>query len=82
MKSLLLIGGVLGFLGGFVFSFIQKEPWLACLWHGGLSAFLSSLLLTWWSEAWSQNMKDSTPERQNASGTMLSTSTHPNTSQS
>jgi hypothetical protein len=82
MKSLLLTGGILGFACGFAFSFLHKEPWLTCLERGGLSAFFTSLLLVWWDRAWNDKINDAPSNRQNASDTLLSTSTHPKTSRS
>jgi hypothetical protein len=81
MKSLLLTGGILGFVCGFAFSFIHKEAWPVCLWHGGLSAFLASVLLAWWNQVWNESLKDAAADRQHTSETLLSTtSTHPKTS--
>jgi len=82
MKTLLFIGGTFGFVCGFAFSFIHKESWVVCLWHGGMTAILSGVLLTWWDWAWTENMKDATVGRQGASEPMLTNSTNPKSSQS
>ena len=57
MKALLLIGGLLGFGIGLIFSWIQESPWPSCLWHACLAAYLASLLLRWWGRAWRKNLE-------------------------
>jgi hypothetical protein len=82
MKSLLLIGGFLGFAFGITFSLVQREALQACLWHGCVAAFSAGLLLPWWGRAWAKNLTDTTSEGQDASAPLLSPSTHPKTSKS
>jgi 4-amino-4-deoxy-L-arabinose transferase-like glycosyltransferase len=57
MKSLLLIGGILGFGIGLIFSWAQESPWPFCLWHACLAAYLAALLLRWWGRAWRRNLE-------------------------
>jgi len=82
MKSLMLIGGFLGFALGITFSLIQRESLQACLGHGCLAALLAGLLLSCWGLACRKNRADVASDRQNVSEPLLSTSTHPNTSKS
>jgi hypothetical protein len=56
MKSLLLIGALLGFGIGLAFSLAQESPWPASLWHACLTAYLTSLMLRWWGRAWRANL--------------------------
>jgi O-antigen/teichoic acid export membrane protein len=57
MKALLLIGGLLGFGIGLVFSWVQESAWPFCLWHACLAAYLASLLVRWWGQAWRKNLE-------------------------
>ena len=57
MKSLLLIGALLGFGIGLALSLAQESPWPASLWHACLTAYLTSLLLGWWGRAWRANLE-------------------------
>jgi hypothetical protein len=57
MKLLLLIGGILGFGIGLVFSWAQESSWPSCLWHGCLAAYLAGLMLRWWGRAWRRNLE-------------------------
>jgi hypothetical protein len=56
MKALLLIGGILGFGIGLIFSWAQESAWPSCLWHACLAAYLAGLLLRWWGRAWRKNL--------------------------
>ena len=58
MKLLLLIGGLMGFGIGLLFSWVQESSWPACLWHACLAAYLASLLMRWWGQAWQKNLAE------------------------
>jgi 4-amino-4-deoxy-L-arabinose transferase-like glycosyltransferase len=64
MKALLLIGGLLGFGIGLIFSWAQESSWPSCLWHACLAAYLASLLLRWWGRAWRKSLENSFSEYQ------------------
>jgi hypothetical protein len=72
MKSLLLIGGLLGFGIGLLFSWAGDSPWPACLWHASLAAYLTGVLLRWWGGAWRRNLEAALRERQSLSSTLVS----------
>jgi hypothetical protein len=57
MKVLLLIGGVVGFGIGLIFSWAQESSWPTCLWHSCLAAFVAGHLLRWWGRAWRRNLE-------------------------
>jgi hypothetical protein len=62
MKLLLLIGGLLGFGIGFLFSWAQESSWPDCLWHACLAAYLASLLMRWWGRAWRKGLEEALAE--------------------
>jgi hypothetical protein len=64
MKSLLLLGGLLGFGIGLLFSWAGESPWPTCLWHASLAAYVTSVLLRWWGSAWRRNLESALRERQ------------------
>jgi hypothetical protein len=64
MKSLLLIGGLLGFSAGLLLSWADECSWPACLWHASLAAYLTSLLMRWWGSAWRKNLAAALEEAQ------------------
>jgi hypothetical protein len=63
MKSLLLIGGLLGFGIGFAFSWLEENAWPSILWHACLSAYLTGLLFRWWGRAWLKSLNAAMIER-------------------
>jgi hypothetical protein len=65
MKSLLLLGGLLGFLIGLGLSWAQQSPWPSCLWHACVAAYLSGLVLKWWGNSWRRGLEQAFEERQN-----------------
>jgi hypothetical protein len=66
MKSLLLVGGALGWGVGMGSSYIQGYAGPTCLWHGCLAAYLTALLLRWWGRAWRKSLEQSLKEREKA----------------
>jgi hypothetical protein len=42
MKSLLLVGGLLGFGVGIAVSLNQADSWATSLWHGSVAAYVSA----------------------------------------
>jgi hypothetical protein len=77
MKSLLLVGGVLGFGAGLALSLIQEEAWPTCLWHGSVGAYVSAMLMRWWGQAWQRNLEQALLERENTPPPLLPTPTPP-----
>jgi hypothetical protein len=64
MKILLLIGGLLGFSIGLLFSWAEASSGSACLWHACLAAYLTAILMRWWGQAWRKNLLEALRERQ------------------
>ena len=64
MKFLLLIGGLMGFVIGFLFNWSEENSWPTCLWHACLAAYLTALLMRWWGGAWRKNLQAAIQERQ------------------
>ncbi|HZM03963.1 MAG TPA: hypothetical protein VFC44_13205 [Candidatus Saccharimonadales bacterium] len=63
MKVLLLIGALLGFAVGFLFSWAEESSGSTCLWHACLAAYLTSLLMRWWGGAWRKGLEEALRER-------------------
>jgi hypothetical protein len=64
MKLLLLVGGLLGFSIGLLFSWAEQSPGPTCLWHACLAAYLTANLMRWWGEAWRRSLEEAMRERQ------------------
>jgi len=67
MKILLLIGGLLGFSIGLLFSWAEQGSGPTCLWHACAAAYLTAVLMRWWGAAWRKSLEDSLRERQSMS---------------
>jgi hypothetical protein len=70
MKSLLLVGGLLGWGVGVGASSLQGDAWATCFWHGCLAAYLTALLMRWWGRAWRTSLQQSLQEREKAEQAM------------
>jgi hypothetical protein len=66
MKLLLIIGGILGFGIGLLFSWAEQSSGATCIWHACLAAYLTAVLMRWWGAAWRKGLAESLRERQNA----------------
>lgn len=62
-KSLLLVGGMLGFGIGFAFSWLKENGWPSILWHACLGAYVTGLMLRWWGRAWLKGLESAATER-------------------
>jgi hypothetical protein len=54
----MLLGGLLGFGLGLVFSLARENSWPTTLWHACLAAYLTSLLLRWWGKTWRKSLEN------------------------
>jgi hypothetical protein len=70
MKSLLLVGGLLGWGMGVGVSYLRGDSWPTCFWHGCLAAYLTALLMRWWGRAWRTSLQQSLQEREKAEQSM------------
>lgn len=66
MKLLLLIGGLLGFSIGLLFSWAEEGSGGLCLFHACLAAYITASLLRWWGIAWRKSLAEALHERQSA----------------
>lgn len=66
MKSLLLLGGTLGWGVGMGTSYWRGNAGPACFWHGCLAAYLTALLMRWWGHTWRKSLEQSLHEREQA----------------
>jgi len=80
MKSLLLVGGLMGWGLGMGFSYLKGTAWPACFWHGCVAAYLSALLMRWWGNVWRKSLEQSIQEREQAQDSMVPTTNIPKAS--
>jgi hypothetical protein len=80
MKSLLLVGGLMGWGLGMGSSYIQGSAWPACLWHGCVAAYLCALLMRWWGRVWRKSLEQSVQERERAQDAIVPATNTPKVS--
>jgi hypothetical protein len=68
MKSLLLIGGVLGFAVGAGFSLMEADSGASTLLHGCVTAYVAALLARWWGRSWRKSLEEALAQTEVASG--------------
>ena len=66
MKLIIVLGGLVGFVIGFGFSWAQGSPWPSVLWRAALAALLGGILLRWWGRLWVHCLQQAHRERQGA----------------
>ena len=59
MKSLLLLGGVIGFLIGISFGLIGDRPLPQVLVQACLTTYAACWLMRWWGRVWIRGLKES-----------------------
>ena len=66
MKSLMILGSVVGFLIGAGFSLAGDCPWSIALWRASVAALAVALLARWWGRAWLQGLQGAREQRLHA----------------
>jgi len=64
MKTLLLIGGILGFGIGLGFSWARESAWPTSFWHACVCAYIAGFLMKWWGRAWQKNLEQALHQAQ------------------
>jgi hypothetical protein len=80
MKSLLLVGGLIGWVIGMGFSLIKGNSLPVSLWHGCLAAYVTAMLMRWWGHTWRKSLAQSLQEREEAESAVTPAVTTPKVS--
>jgi hypothetical protein len=75
MKSLLLVGGLLGWGIGMGVSLTKGNSVATSLWHGCLAAYVAALLTRWWGHTWRKSLVEAIREREEAENAVLPATT-------
>lgn len=68
MKQLMILGGMLGFLIGVGFGWLNRSPWPDVIWRALVVTYLAALLMRWWGNIWIRGLRE-------CQATQLSTAT-------
>ena len=63
LRSLLLLGALLGFLTGTALGLLNQSSWPEILWRSALAALAIGILFRWWGKCWTQNLRSAQQER-------------------
>ena len=63
MKSLMILGGLLGFGIGVSIGLLQHSDWPSILWRSAVVAYGTGWLMRWWGQVWLQGLKEVGEER-------------------
>ena len=57
MKSLMILGALIGFSIGILFGLADHGRWPTALWHASAAALIASVLLRWWGRVWVRSLR-------------------------
>lgn len=63
MKSLMILGGLLGFGIGVSIGLLQHSDWSSILWRSAVVAYGTGWLMRWWGQVWLQGLREVGEER-------------------
>jgi uncharacterized membrane protein len=63
MKSLMLLGALVGFAIGARFSLIQGTSWPTLLVRATIAMYLAGMLARWWGNVWMRSLQQSWKEQ-------------------
>ena len=63
MKSLMILGSLVGFLIGAGFSLAGECPWPTALWRAAVAALLVAFLTRWWGRVWVQGLREALEQK-------------------
>jgi len=63
MKSLMILGGLLGFGFSVSFGLLQQSDWSSILWRSAVAAYGAGWLMRWWGRVWLQGLREVGEER-------------------
>lgn len=66
MKSLMVLGAILGFLVGAGFGLAGRTEWPAALWNACAAALATGLLMRWWGRVWMKSLQHALEQRRAA----------------
>jgi L-asparagine transporter-like permease len=63
MKSLMILGGLIGFGLGLGVGLAHGGAWPDVFWRASVAALLAGLVLRWWGRVWVRSLQESFRER-------------------
>ena len=63
MKSLMILGGLIGLGIGLLFGLADNGQWPAALWRACAAALIGGVMLRWWGRVWVRNLREAGAKR-------------------
>ena len=63
MKTLMLMGAIIGFLLGICLGYAGRATWPTMLWHACAAAAFLGWLMRWWGGVWTRSLRASLEHR-------------------
>jgi hypothetical protein len=63
MKKLMILGGLVGFLGGIAAGLAQGSSWSSIFWRSSVAALVAGFLLRWWGQVLSNGLQEAYAEK-------------------
>ncbi|HEX4343242.1 MAG TPA: hypothetical protein VH255_07615 [Verrucomicrobiae bacterium] len=65
IKSLMVLGSLVGFVTATSFGIANGCPWPDTLWRASVAALIIAVLTRWWGGIWANSLRDALRQRQN-----------------
>ena len=63
MKSLMILGALIGFSIGLLFGLAENGQWPSALWRASAAAVIASVLLRWWGRVWVKSLREAAAQK-------------------
>ncbi len=57
MKSLMILGGMIGLVIGLAFGLAHRSPWPDALWRAAAAALAAGVMMRWWGRVWIKSLR-------------------------
>jgi hypothetical protein len=65
MKSLMILGALIGFSIGLLFGLADNGQWPGALWRASAAAVIASVMLRWCGRVWVKSLRNAAEQRLN-----------------
>ena len=63
MKSLMILGALIGLSIGLLFGLAERGEWPAALYRASAAALIGGVMFRWWGRIWVRSLRDAAEKR-------------------
>ena len=63
MKSLMILGALIGFAIGLLFGLADHGQWPSALWRASAAALMGGVMLRWWGRVWLKSLRSAAEQQ-------------------